>query len=186
MRIPQESPLTAVTLVTIALIVVGLVGIVIPVLPGLALVWLAVAVWALARHDGPGWIALGIATVLAALGTAAKYLLPGRRLRTSGVGWRTLAVGGVLGVAGFFMIPVVGLFIGFVLGIYLAERVRIDRGRRAGRAPAAGPPDSEGADQPSAWDSTQVALVAIGWSIAIELSTGLLITLSWVVTALAS
>ena len=38
-------------------------------------------------------------------------------------------LGGVLGVVGFFVIPVIGLPLGFVLGVYLSElsRVGVDR-----------------------------------------------------------
>lgn len=154
------------TLLTVVMIVVGLVGIVVPVLPGLLLVWAGVTVWALARHDTAGWTALAVATVLTVAGTLVKYLLPGRRLRSAGVGWPTLAAGAGLGVVGFFVIPIVGLFVGFVLGIYLAERVRLDPRGSA-----------------TAWQSTRAALTAIGWSIAIELATGLLVTTSWAVAA---
>ena len=31
----------------------------------------------------------------------------------------------LLGVVGFFVVPVVGLFLGFVLGVYLAELRRV-------------------------------------------------------------
>ncbi len=73
---------------------------------------------------------LGIAVAVVALGSVAKYLLPGRQLRDSGVPGRTIVAGGVLGIVGFFVVPVVGLFVGFVLGIYAAELVRLPRPRR--------------------------------------------------------
>ena len=57
----------------------------------------------------------------------------------------------MLAVVGFFVIPVVGFFIGFPLGVYLEERRRL--GRHA-----------------SAWRSTREALRAMGLSIVIELS----------------
>lgn len=141
------------------IMLIGLVGVVVPFLPGLALVWGGVLLWALFRHDGLGWATFAVATALFVVGTVAKYLLPGRRLRGSGVPWTTMAVGGALGVVGFFVIPVVGLVIGFVLGIYLAERVRV-----GGAA---------------AWPATRRALAAVGWSIAIELAAGLLIVAAW-------
>ena len=59
------------------------------------------------------------------------------------------------------MVPVVGLFIGFVLGIYLAERARV------------------GAAQ--AWPSTVAALKAVGVSILIELVAAFLAAVTWVV-----
>src|SRR3954452_22946172 len=145
---------------------IGLAGVVVPFLPGLALVWGGVLLWAVLRHDGLGWTALAVATVLFAVGTVAKYLLPGRRLREAGVPGTTLVVGGILGVVGFFVIPIVGSVLGFVLGVYLAERVR--------------------AGAPAAWPSTRRALAAVGWSMAIELTAGLLIVGTWVAAVVAS
>ena len=71
-----------------------------------------------------------------------------------------LVLGGVLAVVGFFVIPVVGVIIGGVLGIYLAEYVRL---REPGRA----------------WDSTRAALVAIGVGLLIELTAGVLMFGVW-------
>lgn len=143
------------------LVVVGIVGIVVPILPGLVLVVAGVAVWAVARADAVAWIVLGIVVAIVLVGSVVKYLVPGRRLRDSGVPGRTIALGAVLGVVGFFVIPVVGLFIGFVLGIYLAELARLG-----------------GHDV--AWPSTRKALAAVGWSIVIEMATGLIAAAVWV------
>jgi len=143
------------------MIVVGLVGIVVPVLPGLLLVWGGVLVWALDRTDPTGWVVLGAATVIALLGSVVKYLLPGRRLRDSGVPWTTIAAGGLLGLVGFFVVPVAGLVLGFVLGIFLAELARLGT-------------------RDLAWPATKRALVAVGVSILIELATALLVAGTWV------
>jgi uncharacterized protein YqgC (DUF456 family) len=148
------------TLLAGLLIVVGLVGVVVPVVPGLVLVAAGIAVWAVPRHDAVGWTVLGIAVATVAVGTVAKYLLPGAKMRAAGVPGRTLLAGGVLGIVGFFVVPVVGLVLGFVLGVYLAELARLGRGR--------------------AWTSTRAALGAVGWSILIELAAGLLATAVWV------
>ena len=42
-------------------------------------------------------------------------------MRAADVRTLSLVAGGVLGIIGFFVIPVIGLLIGFVLGVYLAE-----------------------------------------------------------------
>lgn len=149
------------TLVAALLVVVGVVGIVVPVLPGLTLIIAGIAVWAVPRGDALGWTVLGIAVAVVVLGSVAKYLLPGKRLRESGVPGRTIALGAVLGIVGFFVIPVVGLFVGFVLGVYLAELARLGAGG-------------------GAWPSTRSALVAVGWSLLIELLTGLLAVGVWI------
>jgi uncharacterized protein YqgC (DUF456 family) len=148
------------TLLAAVLIVVGLAGVVIPGLPGLLLVWAGIAVWAYHRGAGSGWLVLGVASAVLALGLVLKYALPGRRLRDAGVPWSTLAVGALLGIIGFFVIPVVGLPIGFVLGIYLAETLRLN---------------SPGA----AWPSTRSAVTAVGLSLLIEMGAGLLAAAIW-------
>lgn len=151
----------AVTVLAGVLIAVGIVGILVPVLPGLLLVVAGVAVWAVSRADVVAWTVLAVVVAIVALGSVVKYLLPGKRLRDAGVPGRTIAAGGVLGVVGFFVIPVVGLFIGFVAGVYLAELARL-----GGRE--------------TAWPSTRRALAAVGWSIVIEMATGLLAAAVWV------
>ena len=150
-----------------AAIVAGLVGIVVFVVPGLLIVWAAVLVWALFEQTLLAWGVLALATVVALAGTVVKYLLPGQRMRDAGVPGRSIVLGALLGFVGFFLIPVVGLFIGFILGIFLAERIRLGR-------------------HGEAWPSTVHALKAVGLSILIELLAGLLIAASWGLAVMAS
>lgn len=150
-----------ITLIAAVMVVVGIIGIVVPILPGLLLTWAGVALWAVATRGPVGWGVLIAATLVVVIGSVVKYLLPGKRLRESGVPWSTIAAGGVLGVIGFFVVPVLGLFLGFLLGIYVAEWYRL------------------GAHD-QAWPSTKRALVLTGWSILIELAAGLLTAAVWV------
>ena len=143
------------------MIAVGLAGIVLPVLPGPLLIVGGVAVWAVPRGDAVGWWMLGLAVMVTVVGQVAKYLLPGKRLKASGVPNRTLLAGLVLGVIGFFVVPVVGLFLGFVLGVWLAELIRLP-------------------DAATAWRSAREALAAVGWSILIELAAGMVATAVWI------
>jgi|SRR4051794_19598159 uncharacterized protein YqgC (DUF456 family) len=165
----EHRTVTVETVLAGLLIVVGLVGVVVPMLPGLLLVVVGIGVWAVPRGDALGWTVLGVAVAVAALGTVAKYALPGARMRAAGVPGRTLLAGGVLGIVGFFVVPVVGLLLGFVLGVYLAELARLGRNRSGHDAP----------DQ-RAWPSTRKALAAVGWSVLIELAAGLVATAVWV------
>jgi uncharacterized protein len=142
-------------------IAVGIVGIIVPVLPGTLLVLGAVLVWALDVSTSTGWVIFSLCTVLLAGGAVVKVLVPGRRLKASGVPNRTLAVGALLAFVGFFVVPVVGVLLGFVLGIYLAERARV-----GGAA---------------AWPSTRAALGAVGVSILIELVAAFLAAVTWAV-----
>jgi hypothetical protein len=155
---------TPVTLTEVAVglvIAVGLVGIVVPVLPGTILVLAAVLVWATEVGGRDAWVVFAVATTLLVAGSVVKYTLPGRRLRTAGVPSATLWTGAALGFVGFFVVPVVGLFLGFVLGVYVAERHRV------------------GGDQ--AWPATVHALKAVGLSILIELGAALLAAAVWAV-----
>jgi len=151
------STLTAVTGLAM---LVGLVGIVVPVLPGLALMVLATFGWAYYHPAPQAWVVFWVALVLYAAGVTAQYLLPGRRMRRAGVGTGTLALAVLLGVVGFFVVPVVGAFVGFVLGVFLVELIR----RRNGSA---------------AWSSTKAALLAVLHSIGIELIAGFAIIGTW-------
>lgn len=153
--------MTGIEIVVALAIVVGLVGILVPVLPGVLLILAAVLVWALDVDQTAGWVVLGVATGFAVLGTVAKYAVPGRRLKDAGIPASTQWAGVGLGIVGFFVVPVIGLFLGFVLGMYLAERVRVG-------AAEAGP-------------STRAALRAVGLSILIELASGVLAASAWVV-----
>jgi hypothetical protein len=138
-------------------VLIGLIGIVVVFLPGLALQVIAVAIWAFEEGTTVGWIVLGAVVGLAMLATILKYLFPHRRLRTEGVpGW-VLFLAVVVAVAGLFVIPVVVAPIGFVLTIYLFERVR--------RGPT------------RAWPSTKTAVKALVTSMGIELAGGFLILL---------
>lgn len=154
-----------VILVAVA-IAVGLVGIVIPMLPGSLLVGAAVLTWAALENTAGAWTTLAVAVTLIAAGTVTKYLIPGRRLQRSGVPNATLLVGGVLGIVGFFVVPVIGLPLGFVLGIYLAEW------RRTSHAEAG----------PATWH----AVKAVGLGILIELGFCTLAAGTWVIGVLAT
>ena len=142
-------------------IVLGIFGTIIPNIPGLILSWAGVLLWALFTDAGPNkWWAVGIATVLALFATVLKYVLPGRRMAKAGVPGITLLVGTIFGIVGFFVVPVIGLFLGFVLGVYVAELVRLR-------------------DVGSAWPSTWKAIKAVGFSMLIEIGAGLLILAAW-------
>jgi uncharacterized protein YqgC (DUF456 family) len=152
---------TALTVLTGLGIIVGLVGTVIVIVPGIVIVWGSVLVWALLGDNDYRWWVVAFATVALLASTVLKYLVPGRRLSDAGVpGW-TLAVAGVAGIVGFFVIPVVGFFVGFVLGLLGAELVRLK-------------------DLSVAWPATKSALGAVGLSVAIELFAGMLIATGWV------
>jgi uncharacterized protein YqgC (DUF456 family) len=154
-------------LVVVALaIAAGIVGVVVPVLPGALLAWAAIAVWALAVGSPTAWAVLAVATLVIGGAQLVKLLVPGRRLRAAGVPRRSIVAGVALAAVGFFVIPVVGFFVGFPLGVYLEERRRLGP-----HAPA--------------WHSTREALRAMGLSILIELAATVLAASAWLAAVLA-
>ena len=138
-------------------VALGVVGVVIPIVPGLLLGWAGVLFWAL-FSDASGalkWLVLVFATLVAVLGALVKYLVPGKRLKAAGVPNSALLAGGVL-----------GLILGFVLGVWLVERARV------------------GAAQ--AWPSTKRALAAAGLAMLIEFTAALGVAVVWVFGLLAT
>src|SRR3712207_6320566 len=121
----------ALNLLVGAAILVGLVGVVVPAVPGVLLVWAAVGVWALASDADGRWLVFGLVTLIAAASQVVKFLVPGKQMQAAGIPTRTLLMGAAVGVVGFFVIPLVGALIGFVLGVYLVERARLGSHDRA-------------------------------------------------------
>ncbi len=142
-------------------IAIGLVGILVPVLPGGLLVFLAIAVWAVAVHTATAWVVLGVAAALFLAGEVVKYLWPMRRMRRAEVAARSLVVGAILGIIGFFVIPVLGLALGFVLGVYLCEYSALR-------------------DPTRAWTSTKHAIKGVALAMGVEFTAALMAAGVWV------
>lgn len=143
--------------------VVGLVGLVLPVLPGLAVMWVAVGVWVVA--DGGGavrWATFAVVSILALVGTVAAVLWSGRKASDAGAPWWALLVALVGAVVGFITIPFVGIVVGGVGGLWLAELVRLRHPRHA-------------------WDTTWVALQAYGVGTIVQMLAGSAIFGVWLV-----
>jgi uncharacterized protein len=146
------------------IIVVGLVGAVVQVLPGPLLVLGAVVLWAAVEGTALGWAVAVFAAVVTLVAGVVKYVIAGRHLRTGGVPNSTLVWGGLAGIVGFFVVPVVGLFLGFVLAVFLAELARLRDRRRA-------------------WRATVVAMQATGITILVDLAGSLLAATAWLLAA---
>lgn len=154
-----------IVLVAVA-IAVGLAGIVVPILPGGLLVFGAIVVWALVERTTVAWVTLVIAAALFATAEVIKYTWPVKRMRAADVRTPILVIGAVCGIVGFFVIPVIGLLIGFVAGVFVAELVT----RR---------------DAARAWASTVHALKGVALSVGVELTGALLAAGTWAVAVLA-
>jgi uncharacterized protein YqgC (DUF456 family) len=150
---------TVTDLVAALAIAFGLVGVLIPVLPGSVLVVAGILGWATATGSRTGWVVGAVAAAIVVAGAVVKYVVPSRRLGAAGIPASTQYAGAVLGLVGFFVVPVIGLLVGFVAGVYLAELRRVGS-RLAGR-------------------STGSAVKAVGLGILIELLAGLAATAVW-------
>jgi len=118
------DPQLVATIVSGLLIAVGLTGVVVPVLPGSVTIAVALLVWALALQNTVGWVVFAVGMVFVAAGMLAGAVLTGRRLKERQIPNYSILVGIIAGIAGMFVIPVVGLFVGFAVGLLLSEFVR--------------------------------------------------------------
>jgi hypothetical protein len=151
---------TGLLLVALAM-AVGVVGTVVPGLPGLPIAWAAVLVWVLADDGGAAhWAVLAVVTALLAVGIVAKYVLSSRRMRERGAPRSTLVLAGLGGLVGFFVIPVVGVFVGLAAGALAAEYARLH-------------------DLRAAWSSAWAVLLALGIGTLIEIAAGVAMVLTW-------
>jgi uncharacterized protein YqgC (DUF456 family) len=113
-----------VTVVAGILLAVAAVGTVYPVLPGSLLAIITLIGWAWVMGSTAAWVAAGIGVLFAVVGWAASTVLTGRKLRQQRIPKGSIVVAVVCGVAGMFLIPVVGLFVGFGAGLFLSEYAR--------------------------------------------------------------
>ncbi len=145
---------------------VGLVGTLFPFIPGLPIVWAAALAYGLGAGFGSiGTVAFSIISVLAVAGMVAAFALPHRRVAATGVPRSTVMAGVAGAVIGFFVIPVVGLVIGAIAAVMMAEYARTS-------------------DASVAWRGTKTLVVGFGLGVLLELATGIAMVGIWVVWVL--
>lgn len=154
----------ATTALAATLLLVGVLGTVIPVLPGSLLTIGTLLVWAWVLGSTVSWTAALIGVALAVLGLSASSVLTGRKMRREQIPRGPVLVGVAVGVLGMFVVPVVGLFLGFALGLLLAELVR--RG-----------------DAAAAWRSSLEAMKSMGLGMLLEFACASLAGFAFVVGA---
>lgn len=151
-----------VSLITGLLLVVGVVGIVVPVLPGSITILVGLLVWAIGIGGATGWTVFAIAGALVVAGMIATLVLTGRMLRREKIPNRSVLVGGLAGLVGMFILPGFGLLIGFVLGLFIAEYLRVHKAKTAVR---------------TSWE----ALKATGLGLLVELCCATAAVTVWVI-----
>src|SRR5918995_4220304 len=140
---------------------VGAVGTIVPLVPGISLVWGAGLVYGLDQGFGAvGVAAFAVMTGLAAAGTVAGYVVPKRRATGAGASRASVWLGVAGAVVGFFVLPVVGLPIGGVLGIYVGERLRTG-------------------DTDAAWRATRATITGFGIAVLVQFTAALSMIALW-------
>lgn len=141
---------------------VGLTGIIVPVIPGLVLVWASGLAWAIL--DGGGWARWSlfvIMTALLAVGSFAGIRIPVQKVANQQASKGSLIVASIFAVIGFFVVPVVGFPLGFIVGIFIWNLMNMREFHRALRI---------------TWNTIQ----SFGLVIVIQLLCGMGIVSMWV------
>ena len=142
--------------------VVGIIGTIIPFLPGLPIVWASALLYGVVEGFGAvGWVCFTIITLVGIGGLVAAVVVPKRHVEGGGAPFSTIVVGAIGAVIGFFLIPIVGLMVGGVLGVLIAERFRTQ-------------------DWGLAWQSTKRALVGFGLGALVQMGAGVVMMTTWV------
>lgn len=163
------SSVLAVVVVIVGIVMaVGIAGVVLPGLPGLGLMWLAALGFGLAGgFSEGGWSAFVIITALAGFGLLLGLWLPKKATESAGVPRRTIWLGVLGGVIGFFVIPVLGVLIGGALGVFLSE---LQRRHDAGKA----------------WNAAWRTLTGFGLAAVAQVAFGIVLAGTWAVWAVVS
>lgn len=153
------------TVVAVLLLAIGCIGIIAPVLPGSITVIAGLVIWAGVLRSPEAWVALALGGTLAVAGLSASTVLTGTRLKRRQIPNSSLLYGVVGAVIGLFVIPVLGLFVGFAVGLLLSEMHRQKNLQMA-------------------LESSWVALKAMGLGIVVELGCALLAATVFVICAI--
>lgn len=122
------------TVIAGLLLAVAVLGTVFPVLPGSILTIITLIAWAWILGSPAAWTAAVIGVGLAVAGLSASAVLTGRKMRREQIPHGPVVVGIIGAVVGMFVIPVIGLFVGFAAGLLAAELVRRRDVRAAARS----------------------------------------------------
>ena len=154
-----DSVLTAVVAVAMA---IGVVGTVVPVVPGLVLVWAAALVYGLSAGFGAvGAVAFTVITIVAVAGVVVGVVVPQRAAARGGAAQSSMWLGAALGVVGFFVVPVVGVVLGGVLGVLVGEAARTR-------------------DWSTAWNATVATVKGFGLAALAQFVAGIAMFAIWV------
>jgi uncharacterized protein YqgC (DUF456 family) len=112
-------------------------------------------------------VAFAVITALAIAGTLAGWVVPAKVAGAAGAARSSILLGVVAAIVGFFVIPVVGLAVGGVAGVYAGELQRTGDGA-------------------AAWRATRATIAGFGLAALVQLATALAIAVVWVVWVVAT
>ncbi|HEX4906067.1 MAG TPA: DUF456 domain-containing protein [Acidimicrobiales bacterium] len=147
-------------------IAVGVAGTVVPMVPGLGLIVVATLVYGVVDGFGStGTVAAALIVAIGVAGTIAGVAIPKRAAGAAGAQRSSLLIGALGAVIGFFAVPVIGLPLGGVAGIYVGERLRTG-------------------DGDAAWRATRATVRGFGLATLAQLAAALVMAVIWVVWVL--
>jgi uncharacterized protein YqgC (DUF456 family) len=140
---------------------VGIVGTLIPVLPGLFLVWAAGLFWAIFDGaDTTHWLIFAFMSLIFLFGIALSFYIPAKSTKgISSPKW-TLPVATLFALIGFFVIPIVGIALGFIFGVFVCQLISSREFHRALR-------------------TTGTTLKALGLVSLVQCACGITIATAW-------
>jgi uncharacterized protein YqgC (DUF456 family) len=157
----------SIEVLTLTFMLFGLFGLIIPVIPGLVIIWVAALGYGIASGFGTlGWIMFAIISLLMVAGSVIDNVLMGTQARQSGASWVSIAAALVFGIAGNFVLPVIGGLIAALLALFIAEWIRRKNWRESLKSVGG-----------MAW--------GCGWAFVIRFIMGVVMIGLWMIWALA-
>ncbi|GAA1349573.1 DUF456 domain-containing protein [Falsarthrobacter nasiphocae] len=112
------------TLIGLIAVTAGVIFTILPVLPGSFIALAGLLVWAIGESNPVGWGVFAVCGILLAAGASMQILMTGRTMRRHRIPNRSVVVGVVAGVILMFIVPIVGLPLGFAAGLFGMELAR--------------------------------------------------------------
>lgn len=144
-----------VTIIAAILMLVAIFGTIFPIVPGSPVAIVTMIAWAWIIDSSASWSTGVVAAALALVGMSASLVLTGRTMRRERIPSTPILIATAAAIVGLFVIPFMGLFVGFAVGLFGAEYYR----RR---------------DLAAAARSSLQAMKAMGWGMLIECGCAIL------------
>ena len=153
--------------ITLVFMLVGLVGLVIPIFPGIVVIWLAAAFYALLAAsagwmNGWDWLLFVFITLLMIVGSVIDNIIIAKKLRETGTPWKSIGIGYAAGlVSSLFLTPFAALLI-TPLALYFAEYYRLR-------------------NKNEAFQSAKGWLIGFGWTYMVLVAIGAAMIALWLI-----